>query len=383
MPDEPNKNLDEQLSAWARKRRDEAGAPYELHPATRKLLQDEVARTFQKKPAEPAAEPAGWWRMFWPRFALAGGLCLALVAVVGLLIPSLSNSKSNGQQIALVRRQEMDLSSDSERRDTPAQTAPNGSVRLAVESPVPHLGDEAGKSAVAESQPPAVPSLAENKPSEQEVRLTAALKDVRLKAGQPATVEDRSLSEKSRQVILSDKAKEPAPAGTAAPTRELYAENERDLLRQRYALAPAQAGGVMSATNALANPQKAPAAAQTPPIFASLGDLKLESGQVIRDCRIAYRTFGQLNADKSNAVLFTTWFTGTTADLIESFGPGKLVDTSKYYGLRVFAGLVFMASPWAGFLAGAGRSLDWVADFCKSGYDRSASAHSRGQTVGS
>jgi homoserine O-acetyltransferase len=78
-------------------------------------------------------------------------------------------------------------------------------------------------------------------------------------------------------------------------------------------------------------------AAQTPPQFASLGDLKLESGQVIRDCRIAYRTFGQLNADKSNAVLFTTWFTGTTADLIESFGPGKLVDTSKYYVVAVDA----------------------------------------------
>jgi homoserine O-acetyltransferase len=71
--------------------------------------------------------------------------------------------------------------------------------------------------------------------------------------------------------------------------------------------------------------------------FASLGDLKLESGEVIRDCTIGYRTFGQLNADKSNVVLFPTWFTGTTADLQRSFGPGKLADTSAYYVVAVDA----------------------------------------------
>ncbi len=65
--------------------------------------------------------------------------------------------------------------------------------------------------------------------------------------------------------------------------------------------------------------------------FANLGDFKLESGEVIRDCRVGYRTFGQLNSDKSNAILFPTWFTGTTKELAENFGPGKLVDSSKYF----------------------------------------------------
>src|SRR5205814_4839361 len=49
MPDEPNRNVEDELKAWAQKRRDEAYAPFELHPATRKMLQDEVARTFPKK----------------------------------------------------------------------------------------------------------------------------------------------------------------------------------------------------------------------------------------------------------------------------------------------------------------------------------------------
>jgi homoserine O-acetyltransferase len=84
------------------------------------------------------------------------------------------------------------------------------------------------------------------------------------------------------------------------------------------------------------------ASAQNPPTpgaqqFASIGELKLQNGKVIRDCRIGYRTFGQLNDDKSNAVLFPTWFTGRTSDLVELFGPGKLVDSSKYFVIAVDA----------------------------------------------
>src|SRR5439155_23875280 len=141
MPDEPNRNLEEQLAAWARKRRDEAGAPFELHPATRKLLQDEVAQTFPKKSDKPAQKSAGWWRILWPRFAFAGWLCLALVAVVGLLLPSLSKSKSKGEQIAFVRPHEKNLSGDSARRDTPAQNAPDSRASRVAEAPVRHLGD--------------------------------------------------------------------------------------------------------------------------------------------------------------------------------------------------------------------------------------------------
>jgi homoserine O-acetyltransferase/O-succinyltransferase len=71
--------------------------------------------------------------------------------------------------------------------------------------------------------------------------------------------------------------------------------------------------------------------------FASLGDFKLVSGEVIRDCRLGYRTFGQMNADKSNAILFPTWLGGTTKDLASSFAPGNLVDTSKYFVIAVDA----------------------------------------------
>jgi len=71
--------------------------------------------------------------------------------------------------------------------------------------------------------------------------------------------------------------------------------------------------------------------------FAQLGDFKLESGAVIRDCRVGYRTFGKLNANKSNAILFPTWASGTTEQLKSNIGPGRVVDSDKYFVIAVDA----------------------------------------------
>ena len=69
--------------------------------------------------------------------------------------------------------------------------------------------------------------------------------------------------------------------------------------------------------------------------FAKLGDLKLQNGGVIRDCRIGYRTFGKINANKSNVIIFPTWAGGTTEQLQSSIGPGKLVDSTKYFVVAI------------------------------------------------
>lgn len=73
--------------------------------------------------------------------------------------------------------------------------------------------------------------------------------------------------------------------------------------------------------------------------FIKLGNYRLENGQVIKNCRLAFRTFGALNADKSNIVLFPTWLAGTTKDLVDLglIGPGKLADSSKYFIVAVDA----------------------------------------------
>ena len=71
----------------------------------------------------------------------------------------------------------------------------------------------------------------------------------------------------------------------------------------------------------------------------NIGALPLGKGGVIEDCKIAYRTFGQLNEDKSNVMLFPTWYGGTSQDLID-FGliqSGMYADTDKYYVIAVDA----------------------------------------------
>lgn len=71
--------------------------------------------------------------------------------------------------------------------------------------------------------------------------------------------------------------------------------------------------------------------------FAKLGDFKLVSGDTLRDCRIGYRTYGHLNADKSNAIVIPTWATGTSEQLQGQVGPGRIADPSKYFVVLIDA----------------------------------------------
>lgn len=77
--------------------------------------------------------------------------------------------------------------------------------------------------------------------------------------------------------------------------------------------------------------------AQSVQKYADIGNFKLENGQVIKNCRIGYRTYGKLNSSKSNAVLFPTWFGGNTAGLTGLIGPGRMADSTKYFVIAVDA----------------------------------------------
>jgi len=41
-----------------------------------------------------------------------------------------------------------------------------------------------------------------------------------------------------------------------------------------------------------------------------LGDVKLQRGATIRDCKLAYKTFGNLDSAKSNVVVYLSWYSG-------------------------------------------------------------------------
>lgn len=70
---------------------------------------------------------------------------------------------------------------------------------------------------------------------------------------------------------------------------------------------------------------------QPPHQMFRMGDLRLESGEVIRDFGISYVTHGRLNADKSNAILMVTAISGNHHRLDFMIGPGKALDTDKYF----------------------------------------------------
>ena len=57
----------------------------------------------------------------------------------------------------------------------------------------------------------------------------------------------------------------------------------------------------------------------------------------IPECRIGYRVDGTLNEAKSNVVVLTTWFGGTSSDLAGWVGPGKLFDTDRWYVVSIDA----------------------------------------------
>jgi homoserine acetyltransferase len=99
------------------------------------------------------------------------------------------------------------------------------------------------------------------------------------------------------------------------------------------ALAAIACCGAVHARPHSANPVGSPAEGAQQ--FAELGDLKLQSGGVIDDFRLGYRTLGKLNANKSNAILWPTWLGAQTEDLVQFVGPGKVVDSRNYFVVLV------------------------------------------------
>jgi len=57
----------------------------------------------------------------------------------------------------------------------------------------------------------------------------------------------------------------------------------------------------------------------------------LQSGELLHNAKIHYKTYGRLNNDADNAVLVPTYYTGTHHSNEAFFGPGRAIDTNKYF----------------------------------------------------
>ena len=71
--------------------------------------------------------------------------------------------------------------------------------------------------------------------------------------------------------------------------------------------------------------------------FADLGACKLANGQQISGCRLGYRTWGTLNAERSNTVLFPTWFSGSSTNIAAFVGADKMLDPAKFFIVAIDA----------------------------------------------
>ena len=72
-------------------------------------------------------------------------------------------------------------------------------------------------------------------------------------------------------------------------------------------------------------------AARSDAEYFELGDFELQSGEVLKSARLAYRALGNLHADRENAVLFPTYYTGSHRDNEKLVRRGRALDPADWF----------------------------------------------------
>ncbi|MDB5344939.1 MAG: metX 2 [Schlesneria sp.] len=63
----------------------------------------------------------------------------------------------------------------------------------------------------------------------------------------------------------------------------------------------------------------------------TLPNFRLQRGLTLPEAKLAYKTYGTLNADRSNVILYPTSFGAQHYDTDWLIGPGKILDSSRYF----------------------------------------------------
>lgn len=69
--------------------------------------------------------------------------------------------------------------------------------------------------------------------------------------------------------------------------------------------------------------------------FFELGDVLLQSGDTLRQARLAYKTYGTLNAAGTNVVVLPTFYTGTHIRNEGYFGSGRGIDPAHHFVVSI------------------------------------------------
>lgn len=65
--------------------------------------------------------------------------------------------------------------------------------------------------------------------------------------------------------------------------------------------------------------------------FFEIENFITQKGDTIKNCKVGYRTIGTLNEYKSNAIIYCSWFGGTSEGIASLVEKRNFIDTSKYF----------------------------------------------------
>lgn len=71
--------------------------------------------------------------------------------------------------------------------------------------------------------------------------------------------------------------------------------------------------------------------------LVDIGDLHLQSGEKLSECKIGYRIYGDINADSSNIIMYPSWFGGTSEHIGALIRIHHFIDTSRFAVLALDA----------------------------------------------
>lgn len=115
------------------------------------------------------------------------------------------------------------------------------------------------------------------------------------------------------------------PLERAQRSRVDFDSGRRDFLR---AIGSFGIGAFIASRSATAGSFELPRQEET---AFDLGDFSLQSGKVLRNARLAYKTHGQLDSTKGNAILYPTQYAAQHGDVEWLIGPGKALDPDRYF----------------------------------------------------
>ena len=221
MANEPERPIERLLRDAARKRRDEAGAPIELHPATRRLLQGAVARTFANPGREPrfVSEVLG---QLWPRFAWGVAIFAALAVAVYVLLPV----PGKGGPEALLARNEPMSRAVPAKQPLPPPPAPAATVPA---SPAAAMKSKPAAVALAKKAPPPPATAArqlgvERQPLSKDLMAAQTDREVKEKpalAAAPRMADRKQTAETATAASSGPPAQAPAGTVNGADQRQL------------------------------------------------------------------------------------------------------------------------------------------------------------------